>query len=104
MKKSNAMRLPVLQLEAVSIQIIHGMERREMNYLSGITIEIGDSVLLEYGKTPGFVCAVIESPEQIDEWALDEPGIMIEAELYGLVFWPESETRDPAIFIMRKCT
>lgn len=75
-----------------------------MNYSSGETVEIGDSVTLEYGKTPGVVCAVIESPQQINEWALDEPGIMIEAEPFGMVFWPESETYDPVIFIARKCT
>ena len=75
-----------------------------MNYFSGETVELGDSVTLEYGKTPGVVCAVIESPQQINEWALDEPGIMIEAEPFGMVFWPESETYDPVIFIARKCT
>jgi hypothetical protein len=75
-----------------------------MNYSSGETVEIGDSVTLEYGRTPGVVCAVIESPQQINEWALDEPGIMIEAEPFGLVFWPESETYDPVVFIARKCT
>jgi len=75
-----------------------------MNYSSGETVEIGDSVTLEHGKTPGVVCAVIESPQQINEWALDEPGIMIEAEPFGLVFWPASETYDPVVFIARKCT
>lgn len=75
-----------------------------MNYSSGETVEIGDSVTLEYGKTPGVVCAVIESPQQINEWALDESGIMIEAEPFGLVFWPASETYDPVVFIARKCT
>ncbi|SHM50879.1 hypothetical protein [Phytopseudomonas punonensis] len=75
-----------------------------MNYASGETVDIGDSVTLEHGKTPGIVYAVIESPQQINEWALDEPGIMIEAEPFGLVFWPASEIYDPVIFIARKCT
>ncbi|MWV13768.1 hypothetical protein F3I62_16840 [Pseudomonas sp. R-28-1W-6] len=75
-----------------------------MNYSSGETVEIGDSVTLEYGKTPGVVYAVIESPQQINEWTLDEPGIMIEAEPFGLVFWPKSETYDPVVFVARKCT
>jgi hypothetical protein len=75
-----------------------------MNYSSGETVEKGDSVTLEHGKTPGVVYAVIESPQQINEWNLDEPGIMIEAEPFGLVFWPASETYDPVVFIARKCT
>ena len=45
-----------------------------MNYSTGEVVNIGDSVALEYGKTPGFVQAVIESPQQIEEWGLDEPG------------------------------
>ncbi len=75
-----------------------------MNYSSGETVEIGDSVTLKYGKTPGVVYAVIESSQQINDWALDEPGIMIEAEPFGLVFWPTSEIYDPVVFIARKCT
>jgi hypothetical protein len=62
-----------------------------MHYSSGEIVEVGDSVALEYGKTPGLVYAVIESPQQIDEWGLDEPGIMVQAESFGLIFWPESE-------------
>ena len=75
-----------------------------MNYSSGETVEVGDSVTLEYGKTPGVVYAVIESPQQINEWTLDEPGIMIEAEPFGLVFWPASEIYDPVVFISPKFT
>jgi hypothetical protein len=75
-----------------------------MNYFSGETVEIGDSVTLEHGKTPGVVYAVIESPQQINERALDEAGIMIAAEPFGLVFWPTSEIYDPVVFIARKCT
>jgi len=75
-----------------------------MNYSSGETVEIGDSVTLEHGKTSGVVYAVIESPQQVNEWALDEPGMMVEAEPFGLVFWPASETYDPVVFIARKRT
>lgn len=75
-----------------------------MNYSSGETVKIGDSVTLEYGKTPGVVYAVIESLQQTNDWALDEPGIMIEAGPFGLVFWPASENYDPVVFIARKCT
>lgn len=36
-----------------------------MNHASGETVDIGDSVTLEHGKTPGIVYAVIESPQQL---------------------------------------
>jgi len=73
-----------------------------MNYSTGEVVEIGDSVALEHGKTPGVVQVVIETPQQIEEWGLDEPGIMVESEPFGWVFWPTSETYDPVIFIARK--
>lgn len=38
-----------------------------MNYSTGEVVEIGDSVALEYGKTPGVVQVVIETPQQIEE-------------------------------------
>lgn len=73
-----------------------------MNYSSGETVEIGDSVTLEHGKTPGVVYAVIENLRQINGWAVDESGIMIEAEPFVLVLWPASEIYDPVVFIARK--
>lgn len=75
-----------------------------MNYSSGEAINVGDSVALEHGKTIGVVHAVIESAQQIHEWGLHEPGVMVEAEPFGLVFWPESETFDPVTLIAQKCT
>jgi hypothetical protein len=75
-----------------------------MNYSAGEIVEVGDSVVLEYAKTLGVVHAAIENPQEIEEWRLDEPGIMVEAEPFGLVFWPTSGTCDPVAFIARKCT
>ncbi|RCH34964.1 hypothetical protein CSC43_6151 [Pseudomonas aeruginosa] len=48
------------------------------------------------------VYAIIETPEDALNWGLDEAGISIEAEPFGLVFWPQSETEDPVRFISRK--
>ena len=75
-----------------------------MNYRTGEPVKIGDSVSLEHGKTAGIVHALIESAEQIREWSLSEPGVMVESEPFGLVFWPSSEANDPLIFIARKYT
>jgi hypothetical protein len=75
-----------------------------MNYRTGEPVKIGDSVSLEHGKTAGIVHALIESAEQISEWGLVEPGVIVAAEPFGLVFWPSSEINDPLTFIARKCT
>lgn len=73
-----------------------------MKYLTGETVELGDLVLIESGRMPGVVYAIIESPEDSLNWGLDEAGISIESEPFGLVFWPQSETEDPVKFVSRK--
>ncbi len=69
-----------------------------MKYATGEEVKVGDSVLIENGKTPGIVHAVVETPTQMKEWGVDELGISIESEPFGLVYWPSSETEDPVIF------
>ena len=69
-----------------------------MKYLTGEEVKVGDRVFIENGKTSGVVHAVIETSAQMKEWGVDEPGISIEAEPFGLVYWPSSEIDDPVIF------
>ena len=73
-----------------------------MRYASGEHVEPGDYVMLERGGTKGVVQAIIETPEQMAEWAVDEPGLLLASEPFGLVFWPESEPYDPVIFVSRR--
>jgi len=73
-----------------------------MRYKSGEVVELGDLVLIEKGKTPGRVHAIVESDADMKEWGLDEAGISIESKPFGLVFWPEAEVNDPVIFKNRK--
>lgn len=72
-----------------------------MKYLSGEEVVTGDLVFIENGKTKGAIHSVIETREQMEEWGLDEPGVMIESEPFGLVFWPQSEVDDPVVFSSR---
>ena len=71
-----------------------------MNYQSGKTIVLGDQVLIERGATPGEVTDVIETPAQWREWNVGEPGVMVKAAPFGLVFWPSAHT-DPLVFVAR---
>ncbi|CAL5240316.1 hypothetical protein Q095_01709 [Pseudomonas aeruginosa PS50] len=41
-----------------------------MKYLTGETVELGDLVLIESGKTLGVVYAIIETPEDALSWGL----------------------------------
>ncbi|MBC9251305.1 hypothetical protein A9179_13605 [Pseudomonas alcaligenes] len=75
-----------------------------MRYVSGEYVELRDCVMLEHGRTEGVVQTIIEAPEQMAEWGVDEPGLLLESEQFGLVFWPESEPYDPVIFVSRQST
>ncbi len=67
-----------------------------MRYKTGENVEVGDSVLIEHGKAPGVVNSVVETDSDMKDWALNEQGIMIESQSFGLVFCPSSSD-DPVV-------
>lgn len=73
-----------------------------MNYLSGEEIRIGDKVLIEHGRTAGVIRQLISSVEDQLHWNLSERGVMINAEPFGLVFWPIDSRNDAVVFVERK--
>ena len=46
-------------------------------YLDGSEVAIGDSVLLENGRTPGVVGFFVNSLQEMKSMNVDEPGIML---------------------------
>jgi len=69
-----------------------------MKYLSGKEIVVGDEVLIERGKTTGVIDKIIESEEEMNQWNVEEPGVLIKSMPFGLVFWPQSNIEDPIVF------
>lgn len=70
-------------------------------YQDGKEMKVGDSVLIEHGRTPGTITEVIESAN-VKQWNVDEPGVMIRSAPFGLVFLPVSTfTDDPIVFVSR---
>lgn len=72
-----------------------------MRYPCGNPVRIGDPVLIESGRTSGVIEAVIETAEDMHEWQVDEPGVLIKSEPFGLVFWPTSNA-DPVVLAIRQ--
>ncbi len=60
-----------------------------MIYPNGTEVMAGDAVLMEHGKTPGTVVAVVEQ-DRVAEFNVKEAGVMIKAALFGLVYIPVS--------------
>jgi hypothetical protein len=51
-------------------------------------VRVGDQVLIENGRTPAKVKELIVQPQQLVEWGLQEPGVMLESPPFGLLFIP----------------
>ncbi len=72
-----------------------------MEYITGELIQIGDKVLIEDGTTEGTILAIVENSTQMQEWGVNETGVLIKALPFGLVFWPLPDSDDPIIFKQR---
>jgi|GEM_PF-3077039 len=62
-----------------------------MQYKSGEIVELFDRVVIENGKKPGIVHAIVETHEEMKQWGVEEAGILLESKPFGIVFWPASE-------------
>jgi hypothetical protein len=67
-----------------------------MNYLDGTEVMIGDAVLIEHGKTPGMIVAVVEQ-DRVAEFNVEGSGVMIRAAPFGLVYIPASMFGDQGV-------
>ena len=72
-----------------------------MEYLNGEQIQIGDTVLIEDGRTEGTIHAIVETSTQMQECGVNETGVLIKALPFGLVFWSLPDSNDPIIFKQR---
>jgi hypothetical protein len=73
-----------------------------LTYASGAPVEVGDAVLIERGRTPGTIVAVVETPAQFADFNVTEPGVMVKSAPFGLVYLPvETLAEDPLEFVAR---
>ena len=63
-------------------------QRVVIRYWDGTEAKVGDTVLIDETQR-GVVCEVIDTPEKMKAWALDEYGLMFDG-----VFYPERFLRE----------
>ena len=64
---------------------------------------VGDSVLLENGRTPGTVDFIVTTPEEMKATNVQESGVMIKSPPFGLIYLPQwSLLEDPLKFVSRE--
>jgi hypothetical protein len=59
-----------------------------MTYPDGAEILVGDAVLFERNQSSGTIVAIIS--DELADWNVAEPGVMIKSSASGLVFIPTS--------------
>lgn len=73
-----------------------------IQYLDGSAIVVGDSVLIENGRTEATVVQVVATAEQQREWGVEFPGVMLESAPFGLLYLPtEFLVEEPLQFVSR---
>ncbi|MBV6777917.1 hypothetical protein P2C08_10785 [Xanthomonas perforans] len=60
-----------------------------LTYADGSPIQVGDSVLLEHGQTPGTVELVILTAAEMETIGTEEPGVMLLSPPFGRVYLPK---------------
>ncbi len=71
-------------------------------YPDGTPFLVGDHLLIEHGRTPATIEHLIVSGEEMANWGLDEPGLMLLSPPFGRVFWPfETMNHDIPVFVSR---
>ena len=63
-------------------------------YPDGSLAKIGDAVLIENGRVEAIIKHFIQTPEQLVEWGVEEPGVMFESAPFGLLFLPQSMLKE----------
>jgi hypothetical protein len=73
-----------------------------LKYADGSEIMVGDSVLLERGRTPGIVVFIVITAEEMTAINVEEPGVMLKSPPFGRVYLPQScLLEDPLRFVQR---
>jgi len=71
-------------------------------YEDGSEIMVGDSVLLENGRTPGTVELIVTTPEEMKAINVEEPGVMLKSPPFGRVYLPRWSLRERPIRLVSR--
>jgi hypothetical protein len=88
------------------VPVVHafdcGYSHFMFTYSDGMAVEVGDSVLIERGRTPGTVELLVCTEGEIKAMGVSEPGVMLLSPPFGRIYLPASSLgEDPLIFVSR---
>ena len=71
-----------------------------MRYADGTEVHDGD--LVTYARRPAVVEELVDTPDKLWAWGLDEPGVMLMCEAFGRVFERfDGDSWDEITFVAR---
>lgn len=73
-----------------------------IKYADGREVCVGDKVALHHARNKGVVTHILDSQSEIDDWNLEEPGLMIDTDCAGLVFYPKWSLTDDEIRLVSR--
>jgi hypothetical protein len=73
-------------------------ERVILRYWNGTEAQVGDTVIIDETQQ-GVVCEVIDTPDKMKAWALDEYGLMFDG-----VYYPERFLREYPVELVSRAT
>jgi|GEM_PF-2710843 len=78
------------------------METKPIKYPDDNIAKIGDCIRIDNGEREGLVTQVLDSPEILKQYGLNERGLMVKNDYYGLVFLHERDfVGDEIVLISR---
>jgi hypothetical protein len=74
-------------------------------YQDGTEMRVGDTVLIERGRTPGTIVEILEGDAYLKQWNVEEPGVMVKSLPFGVAFLPVSTFPDnPVVLVARNAS
>jgi hypothetical protein len=65
-----------------------------IRYIDNTPANVGDTILIDNGERTGRVVAIVQDEMHMREWGVDEPGLMVESDYYGMLFVPADQISD----------
>jgi len=73
-------------------------------YPDGSDVKVGDSVLLENGRTPGVVEFIVVTPEEMKATNVEEPGVMLKSPPFGRIYLPQWSLREDPLHLVSRAS
>ncbi len=73
-----------------------------ISYFDGKEAQVGDVIELAHGQHTGTVIAIIESGDDLSDWDLERPGLLVDTTYGGSVFYDQAHVLSEQVKLKSK--